>query len=90
MSTLTTDTGPIGFTYGTVFTFTKDMSATFPGRNRRPGVHFLYIGVSGSGYCFDAWDTQRQCRETFMNEDWLVRYLRVLGNITTVPTTEGN
>jgi hypothetical protein len=88
MTSLTTDTGPIGFTYGTVFTFTKDMSVTFPGRNRRPGVHFIYTGVSPTGYCFGAWDTQRQCREVFMNEDWLVRYMRIIGHITTVPTTE--
>lgn len=74
--TITQDLGPAAVLDGKVFTLTRDLSVTLPNHpDYRPGVHFIY--------CFTAWNTRTQRGETFMNESWLVKRIRVIGSLAT-------
>lgn len=83
------DLGPAAVLDGKIFTFIRDLSATLPNHpDYRPGVHFIWLELSASGYCFTAWNTHTQRREVFMNESWLVALIRVIGPSATTENGE--
>jgi hypothetical protein len=72
---------------GTVFTFVKDL--TFLGErwaDRRPGIHFVVIGLSESGYTFSAANTSTGRTDDLMAESWVFNAARIVGRLPSVAT----
>lgn len=66
---------------GTVFTFTRDLSAILGPRwtNRIPGTHFVVTGgLSESGYTFSCFNTRTQRHDDMMAESWVYAMLRII------------
>jgi hypothetical protein len=67
-------------TPGTVFTFVEDLTALGARwANRVPGVHFMVIGLSESGYTFSALNTSTGHMDDLMAEAWVFNAARIVG-----------
>ncbi len=70
--------------YGTVVTFTRDLTFMGPRwTERKVGTHFIIGALSESGYTFSAYNTRMGRWDDMMAESWLFEYMRVIGRIPT-------